>query len=183
MFSVSATLGLPRLTVCVLSQSTLLRLQIALHGYCVKWTLSYVHFPGLSHSGSGSQVLHKVAESVRPAFCALPRSEQLRRLGACRVQSSKVWGCILSPPRSGPLGFLSVQWKRHLRCVVCLSWGADLWLWPSWWMSTVQDPWKTWLATGSLLAVWWRMLSLGQSLPFAFWLWLLPACLPDSSRG
>ena len=31
---------------------------------------------------------------------------------------------------------------------------ADLWLRPSQGMSTVQDPRKTWLATGSLLAVW-----------------------------
>ena len=38
----------------------------------------FVHFPGLSHSGSGSQVLHKGADLVRPAFCGLPRSEQLR---------------------------------------------------------------------------------------------------------
>ena len=62
--------------------------------------------------------------------------------------------CILSPPWSWPLGFLGVQWERHLRCAVCLLWGADLWLQPSWQMSTIQDPRKTWLATGSLLAVW-----------------------------
>ena len=35
-------------------------------------------FPGLSRSGSGSWVLHKDADSVGPAFCDLPRSEQLR---------------------------------------------------------------------------------------------------------
>ena len=34
--------------------------------------LSYVHFPGLSHSSSGFQVLHKDADSVGPAFCAFP---------------------------------------------------------------------------------------------------------------
>ena len=34
--------------------------------------------PGLNHSGSGSWVLHKGTDSVGPAFCALPRSEQLR---------------------------------------------------------------------------------------------------------
>ena len=33
---------------------------------------------GLSHSGSGSRVLHKGTDSVGPAFCVLPRSEQLR---------------------------------------------------------------------------------------------------------
>ena len=34
--------------------------------------------PGLSSSGSCSQVLHKGADLVGPAFCALPRSKQLR---------------------------------------------------------------------------------------------------------
>ena len=51
-----------------------------------------------------------------------------------------------------------------LRCAVCLLWGADLWLRPSWWISTVQVPRKTWLAPGSLLTVWERMRSLGLSL-------------------
>ena len=37
-----------------------------------------VHFPVLSHSGSGSQVPHKGTDSVGPAFCAFPRSKQLR---------------------------------------------------------------------------------------------------------
>ena len=32
-------------------------------------------FPGLSHSGSGSWVLHKGTDSVGPVFCVLPRSE------------------------------------------------------------------------------------------------------------
>ena len=80
--SVSATLGLPLLTACVLSQSTLLRLLVALQGNCLKWALGCVYFPSLSHSGSGSWVLHKGTDSVGPAFCALPRSEQLRRPGA-----------------------------------------------------------------------------------------------------
>ena len=45
---------------------------------CLRRALGYVHFPGLSRSGSGSQVLHKSADLVGPAFGALPRSEQLR---------------------------------------------------------------------------------------------------------
>ena len=44
-------------------------------GNCLKWTLGRMHFPGLSHSGSGSQVLRKGADAAGPAFCALPRSE------------------------------------------------------------------------------------------------------------
>ena len=69
--SVSATMGLPQLTTCVLSQSTLLRLQVALQGNCLKWALVCVYFPGLGHSGSGSQVLHKGTNSVGPVFCAI----------------------------------------------------------------------------------------------------------------
>ena len=72
--------GFAPLTACVLSQSTLLRLQVALP--LSKAGLGCVPFPGLSHSGSDSQVLHKGADSDGPAFCALPRSEQLRQLGA-----------------------------------------------------------------------------------------------------
>ena len=44
---------------------------------CLRQALSCMHLPGLSHSGSGTQVLHKGADSIGPAFCALPRSEQL----------------------------------------------------------------------------------------------------------
>ena len=62
--SVSATLGLPPLTACVLSLSALLRLQVALQGNNLKQALGCVHFPGLRYSGSGSQVLHKGAHSV-----------------------------------------------------------------------------------------------------------------------
>ena len=45
---------------------------------CPRWALGCMHFPGLSRSGSGSQVLPKGADLVGAAFCALPRSEQLR---------------------------------------------------------------------------------------------------------
>ena len=73
--SVWTTLGLPQLMACVLSRSTLLRLQVALQGNCLTWALVWVHFPGLSHSGSDSWVLHKGTDLVGPAFCALPSSE------------------------------------------------------------------------------------------------------------
>ena len=45
---------------------------------CLRRALGCMHFPGLSCSGSGTQVLLKGADLVGPAFCALPRSEQLR---------------------------------------------------------------------------------------------------------
>ena len=90
--SVWATPGLPPLTVNVLSPSTLLNLQVALKGNCLKWALGDVHFPGLSCSGSGSRVLHKGTDSVGPAFCALPRSKQLRRPGAWQAHFPQVGG-------------------------------------------------------------------------------------------
>ena len=40
--------------------------------------LSCLHLPGPSHSVSGTRVVLRGADLVGPAFCALPRSEQLR---------------------------------------------------------------------------------------------------------
>ena len=76
--SLWATLGLPLLKTCVLSRSTLLKLQVVPQGNCLKWALGCAYFPGLSCLGSGSSVLHKGPDLVGHAFCALPRSEQLR---------------------------------------------------------------------------------------------------------
>ena len=119
--SVWATLGLPPLTACVLSQSTLLRIQVALQGNCLKRALGCVHCPGLSRSGSGSWVLHKGAGSVGPAFCALPRSKQLRCPGAWRALSPGGW-FILSPPQSQPLVSCMCSWSS-LSGVSCVSSG------------------------------------------------------------
>ena len=94
--NVWVTLGLPLLTACVLSPSTLLRLQVALPGNFLGHALSCMDFPDLRHSGSGSWVLHKAQAQLGlrfvPMFCALPRSEQLRRPGAWQVHSSQVGG-------------------------------------------------------------------------------------------
>ena len=101
-------------------------------GSCLRQALGCMHFPGLSHSGSGSWVLHKAQAQLGlrfvPMFCALPRSEQLRRPGAWQVHIPQMQ-CVLSPPWSELLGFLGAQ--LHLRCALCLFWGADLWLQPS----------------------------------------------------
>ena len=40
--------------------------------------LGCLHLSGPSRSGSGTQVVLRGADSVGPAFCAHPRSEQLR---------------------------------------------------------------------------------------------------------
>ena len=90
-----------------------------------------------------------------PGLSALPRSKLLRfrssgtpqrhSLGWAYVLCpSQVWvaqatrcltstvspggGCVLSPPQSQPLGFLGGSGRAHLRCAICLFWGADLWL-------------------------------------------------------
>ena len=47
---------------CVLPGSTLLRLQGALQGHCLKWTLWFVPFPGLSNFGD--QVIGKCGFQV-----------------------------------------------------------------------------------------------------------------------
>ena len=111
-----------------------------------------------------------------------PRFEQLRRPGAWRVHSSQVGQCVLSPPWSQRLSFLSVKWECHLRCAMCLLWGAVLWLPPSWQMSTVQDPRNVWLATGRLLTVWLRMLVSGAELDPCLPA-LAAACLPLVGHG
>ena len=72
----------PSLWQRVLSGSTLLRLQVALQGHCPKQALRFVHFPGLSCSSSGSQVLRKGTNSDGRVFCALSVSKQLKRTGA-----------------------------------------------------------------------------------------------------
>ena len=80
---------------CMLSWSTLLRFQVALQWYCPKWALCFQYFPGLRCSGSGSWVLRKGTDSVGRAFCALPRSEQLRRPGAWRAHCPR-WAVHLN---------------------------------------------------------------------------------------
>ena len=75
--------------------------------------------------------------------------------------------CILT---ASPV--LGVPQEHRLRCIMCLLWGADLRLPPSWQISTIQDPRKTWLATGSLLTVCWRMPVSGAGIGAA-------PCLPD----
>ena len=63
----------------VLPGSTLLRLQGALQEHCPRQALCFLHFPGLSHSGS--RVLHKGTDSVGPAFLcpSLVRAAQATR--------------------------------------------------------------------------------------------------------
>ena len=89
--SVWATLGLPPLTAPVLSRSTLLRLQVAPQGNSSQPALGFVHFPGLSCSGSDSRVLHKGTDLVGPAFCGQVRAAQMTR---CLVNALSQAVCV-----------------------------------------------------------------------------------------
>ena len=145
-------------------------------------TQSLCSRPQLTHTSTGdTQTQFWLSLVVECAFWPFPglSSSGDQVLGDGTVPGG-LWS--YSPPRSRPLGFLGALRECHLRCAVCLLWGADLRLQPSWPMSTIQDPRKMWLADGGLLTVWWRMLSLGPRLPLAFWLWLSPAYLSASGQ-
>ena len=122
-FSVWAPLGLPPFTVCVLSQSTLLRLQL------LCWELSKVD-PGL-HALPGS----------KPLMFRFLGTPQRRRLGwACglwpsQVQAAPASRCLasaLSPDLGGggclitspvPAAWLpGCTVGAPLRCAMCLLW-------------------------------------------------------------
>ena len=97
---------------------------------CLRQALGCVHFPGLSHSGSGSRVLHKGTVGWACVLCpSQVRAAQVTRCLASALFPHGLY--VLSPPRSQQLGFLGAQWVRRLMCAMCLFWGADLWLQPS----------------------------------------------------
>ena len=123
------------------------------HGICT-FPVYTAQPPGCSAGG---------LSKVGPGLCTLPRSKPLRfmfsgtpqrhRLSwACVLCPSQVRAaqatrclastlspgvrCVLSPLWSQPVGFLGV--RLRLKCAVCLLWGADLWLQPSWQMSFVS---------------------------------------------
>ena len=106
----------------VLSQSTLLRLQVALQGCSPKQALHFMQFPDLSCSGSGSWVLHKGTDLVGHAFCDLPRSEKLRRPGAWRAHCPRCAVRLNQLPGPGCL----VSWvccESAISGVLCVSSG------------------------------------------------------------
>ena len=169
------------------------------HGLCA--------FPVYTAQGPGCSAVELSKEG--PGLHALPRSKPLRfrfsgttqrhRLGwACVLCSSQIWaaqatkflastlsgGAVSLTTSPAPAAWvLGAQRKRCLRCAVCFLWEADLWLKPFWWMSTIQGPRKTWLAPGSTLALWYRMLSPGPRLPLSSSGCCLPASLPPARNG
>ena len=65
---------------CVLPRSTLIMLQGSLQGHCPKWVLRFVHFPDVAAQVFGYSTTAQIGLGC--AFCALPKSEQLRRADA-----------------------------------------------------------------------------------------------------
>ena len=129
-----------------------------------------VCFHGLHFSGS--RLLCWELSEADPGLRALPRSKLLRfRLSGTPQRRRLGWACVLCPSqvRAAQVtrclsSTVTPRWGVHLiaspvpaaRFSVCTRGvpsqvchvsllGADLWLRPSWWMSTVQNP-KSWLA-------------------------------------
>ena len=128
--------------------------QVLVLGYSTKAQtqlgVHFVPFPG--SSSSGNQVLGE---------CAVPG-------GLCVSVTSLVPAAWL--PRCG----MSTIQVYHVSPLGISSLAVT-----SWEMSTVQDPRKTWLATGSLLTVWWKMLVSGAKIVAAPCLLALAVpCLP-----
>ena len=92
------TLGLPQLNIACAFLIYTVQAPGFSAGHCPKRALCFKYFPGLSHSGSGSQVFCKGTDSVGCVFCALPRSEQLRQPGAWGAHCPR-WGvCLITSP-------------------------------------------------------------------------------------
>ena len=85
------------------------------------WTL-----PRSTLLGSGSQVFHKVTDSVGPVLCPF----QVRAAQMTNCLASALFPGVehLITSWSRQLSFLGAQQERRLRCAMCLLWGADLWL-------------------------------------------------------
>ena len=126
-----------------LPRSKSLRFSVVLQGHRPRWAVQFVPFAGLS--SSSNWVLGE---------CTVPGG--LCVLFTCLVTTVWFPGCTM----------------RALSLVYCVSpQVADLRLQCSRQMSTVQYPRKTWLATGTLLTVWWRMLASAAEIVAA-------CCLP-----
>ena len=104
-----------------------------------RWALHFMHFPGLSHLDS--QVLCQGTDSAGHVFCALPRSELLRRPGAWRAHCLSKQSVL--NPSPVPTRFAGAPQEHLLKCAMCLLWGADLRLRPFWQLSAIQGPRKT----------------------------------------
>jgi len=71
--------------------------------------LGCLYLPGLRRSGSGTQVVLRGTDSVGPAFCALPRLEQLRqeRQDIYLSFNDEVFGSVVAATYHLPVALLS----------------------------------------------------------------------------
>ena len=139
----------------------------------------------------GSRLLCWELSEVGLELYALPRSKPLRfRFSGTPQRCRLGWACVLCPSQVLAAQMtrclasaVAPSWRLRLitspvpaarfcgcttdapsRCAVCLFWRADLWLQPSWWMLSVQNPKKSWLATKPACSLV-EDVSLGLQLP------------------
>ena len=138
---------------------------------CLRLAQGDVHVPGLSHSGSGSRVLHKGTDSVGPAFCALPRFKQLRWPGAWRVWL--LW-LIASPvPAAQFSGCTMGAHSQVCRVSLLGSWSLAATL-----PADVNCPESQEVLVSNEACLQFSSACLSGVAIVPFWLWLpLPACL------
>ena len=151
--------------------SILLRFQVARQGYCPKWALHFLHFPGLSYSISGFRVHCKGIDSVACAFCALSMSQGLRHLGVWLAHYPK-WAMHLNH-LLGP-GY-SVSWiccESIFSGVSCVSSGGLISCDPPGRCQSSRTPGRHSQQLADCSQFVGGCQSLGLRLPFAFWLWL-----------
>ena len=86
-----------------------------------------VPFPGLTCSGSGSRSSTKAQTRLGQRFVPFPGPSSSGNQVLCEQKLPR-WGVRLITSPSQLLGFQGGSRCAHLRCVVCLFWGADLWL-------------------------------------------------------
>ena len=121
--SVWTTLGFPQLTATCAFQVYTAQAPGCSAGHCPKWALRFVYFPGLSHSGSGSQVLCKGTDSVGCAFCAFPRSEQFKQPSAWRAHCPR-WAVHLNHLPSTNHSVSRMHHESTIPGVSCVSLGS-----------------------------------------------------------
>ena len=92
--SVWITVGLPQLTLACAFWVYTAQAPGCSAGHDPKRALGFMHFPGLSHSGSGSLILHKGTDLVGHAFCALSTFEHLRQPGAWQEDCPRWTVCL-----------------------------------------------------------------------------------------
>ena len=108
--------------------------------------LSCMHFPGLSHSGSGSRVLRKGADSIGPAICAVLSSS-----GNYVLDEHTLFRRSTTSPLRVPAS-VSRRAQSGVPCVSSgeLICGCD----PPGGCQPSRISGSLWLETGSLFAVW-----------------------------